>query len=117
MNKILYSYGCKSCKTIAVAAFQSTRGKCIRCNLCASPMVFLWCEPAKTEEQLEIHAKGIVYNPGVSQAPTPSKCDTCKGYVPVLRGVTLAGVGRYCSAACADVGKERHEATLAKEPQ
>lgn len=77
-------------------------------------MPLLWSEPAKTDEQLELWAKGIVYNPGQSQAPTPTACDTCGGYVSLLYGVRLAGIGRYCSAKCADAGKAKHESELVK---
>lgn len=101
-TKTLYSYGCRSCKTIMVAPYESKGARCYRCNLCRSPMVFLWSEPAVTDEQIALWQKGPVFNPGQSQAPTPPVCDQCGGYASILYGVRIAGVGRFCSAKCAD---------------
>lgn len=115
MTDTLYTYQCKSCKTVAVAAFSSNGGKCVRCNLCRSPMLFLCAEPVTTDEQRALWRQGIVYNPGVPKAE-PLTCDTCKGRVSLLYGVRIAGVGRFCSAKCADEGVKRHEAESAKEP-
>lgn len=61
----LYTYQCRSCKTLAVAAYSSRGGKMVRCNLCRSPMPFLWSEPVTTEKHRELWARGLVYNPGV----------------------------------------------------
>lgn len=63
MTDTLYTFRCRSCKTIAIASYQSRGGKCVRCNLCRSPMIYLWDEPVVTEEQRALWQQGVVYNP------------------------------------------------------
>jgi hypothetical protein len=110
----LYAYQCKSCKTVAVAAYESRGGKCIRCNVCRSPMPFLWSEPVTTDAHRALWARGLVYNPGESKPKkTLPACDTCGAYASILYGEWIVGVGLFCSAKCADDGVKKHEAALA----
>lgn len=64
MSDTLYTYRCSSCQTIAVAAYKSRPEKCVRCNLCRTPMRLLWGYPVSTDEERALFARGLVYNPG-----------------------------------------------------
>jgi hypothetical protein len=110
----LYTYRCKSCKTLAVASYRAKgHGDCVRCNVCRSPMPFLYAEPVTTTEQRAFWQRGLVYNPGAPERkPGLPTCDICGEFASMLYGVYLIGVGRFCSAKCADEGVEKHEAAM-----
>jgi hypothetical protein len=65
-QKLLYLYRCKACLTVATNVVRASP----RCNGCHRYMAFLFTRPIETDDQRTLAARGIVYNPGVSQEPT-----------------------------------------------
>ena len=62
----LSTYQCRTCGVVAVAPFKAfaSSGRPVRCNLCQSPMRWLWSEAITTDAQRAFAAQGVVYNPG-----------------------------------------------------
>lgn len=71
-STFLYYYQCSNCKTVMCAPVDDR----FKCALCARFMRFLYSTPVATDEQRQLHARGVVYNPHRAQ-PQPWTCVRC----------------------------------------
>lgn len=105
----LHIYDCAGCRTIAASTVKIGRPP-LRCPLCARYMGFRWTQPITTPAERDIASQGLMFNPFVERAS--ERCDACKA--PIAKGCqyNVPHVGRFCSEACAQAGRVKHEAYM-----
>lgn len=107
----LHFYQCSWCKTTATSPVYDAAHP-PKCGACLRYMARKYAEPIETEAQQALVDRGMVFNPYRVVGPLKRTCDTCKAVYLASDGIDLDHGGRYCSAACADIGTEKHRAAL-----
>lgn len=108
----LHTYRCSFCKTVATTPVKSSSPRDVKCVTCLRWMGYLFSQTIDTLELQALADRGLVYNPHVSTDVIRKRCDTCKTLVDKAAMVNLGVGGRYCSQPCADIGTEKHRATM-----
>lgn len=105
----LHIYECAGCRTIAASTVKITRPP-LRCTMCARYMGFRWTQPIETQAERDIASQGLMFNPFVERAP--QACDLCKEPITAVAEFKVSHVGTFCSAACAQAGRVKHQAYM-----
>lgn len=116
----LHLYQCWVCRTTLTTPIKSAgTGAPYRCLNDRTPMTYKFSAPVETDADRALVARGTVYSPHTIGWPkhTARACDTCRDWVEPETLIRLGAGGKYCSAACADIGTEKHRATMERVEQ
>lgn len=115
MSQQLHIYRCSFCDTIATSGVK-TAWPPILCCACRRIMAYQSSEDVTSDRDRALLARGVVYNPFDPPRPpvTTRRCDAkgCHNHPEKADMIYLPGVGRFCSAPCADAGAAEHEAFM-----
>jgi hypothetical protein len=112
VTEYLYRYRCPNCGQTYLTAVPPV-GKPVQCQSDRTWLRFLYRHPIETDADRALAKQCPMWNGRPrNERYTTRQCDECPAWVEKATMVRLGAGGNYCSAACADIGTEKHRAAV-----